>query len=149
MNPGFILSITGRHTIADVNIADKVDWNITNFAITKAQIRYSTDTPFAVAGIGIKQHIRRQFVFRIKIFPQAFIHQAFGHFITIHVKPAFVGIMHKFTIAVMFAQIEVGKEIIAAESFEIFTQRTGKTGFFAAAFAIGKHQRTGFISDMD
>jgi len=57
--------------------------------------------------------------------------------------------MNKFTTGELFAEIVVGKKIITAQPFKIFSQRTGQTRFFSGAFAVGKQEFAVLVADMN
>ncbi len=49
----------------------------------------------------------------------------------------------------LFAEIEVGEEIVGRQAFEVFAQCRGQRRFLAGSLAVGKAQRAVPIADMD
>ena len=65
LRAGFGLRIAGRHAVADIKVANYIDWKIDRFAVALPNVRNRTNATCRISGIEIDQRGRGDAAFRV------------------------------------------------------------------------------------
>ena len=142
--------VAGRHAVADVQIADDVDWNPGFGTVVQAFVRQRADTPLHVAGIEIDQHFAIDVAVRVIKRVQFGIEQLLRPVAVFRrCKPALLRVMHVGRVGAGGSKMKMGPEIMRAQALEKFAQRAGAGGELGRAFAVGKQHRAFAVTYMD
>ena len=141
--------IAGGEAVADVKIAEDVEWEPDLFAVAQAREGQGADAAFGVAGVEIDQQFGIDTAFGV-VEGLQFRGEQGGRPAVIFRKrePAFFRVMGEALCGLLRTQPVLAPEMMAGKALEEFAQRTGACRELRTALAVGVEQRTVAVDEM-